>query len=63
MPHYKEVCEFGEIHAQCRCPSGHKHIENISEKEALRAALELRAPRVTVTTTMQNPATAPGGAS
>lgn len=35
----------------------------ISEKEALRAALELRAPRVTVMTTMQNPASAPGGAS
>jgi hypothetical protein len=27
--HYKEVCEYGEVHGQCRCPNEYKTVRMV----------------------------------
>lgn len=30
MSHYKEVCQYGKVHSQCRCPDPNKTVKNVT---------------------------------
>jgi hypothetical protein len=45
MSHYREVCQYGWIHAQCRCP-GPKTAVSVSCTDPEHAAAALQVPTV-----------------